>query len=784
MPRAEKNKTVDRPTIAYDDDGNPIMPAPPKKRGRPALPRDDDGRIVRDPYFELHAELKKVKCPPALREDGTPNPDHYRWLAKQVADRVVLAATGKADLPKNFNLVHAQQFLEKYAEANGVEAKHLHDSRSDGEKAMDAVGELLAETRSVFELADAEVRAVERAMDAIDSMALEEASAKMSEAHERALRFLREHPDDLKAWRSLLSRVMRLRDRARSSIPKGTRAVDSAVESVRTLRFMVYVGRSNIAESVEAGPAASVFKIGKHHVIMAMGVWEAQHGVVWYPDGPRKGEIKYAGAILVAPPGHGKSEYAAHWAAEEYCTNQHHQFIFGHAKEEKATDMLKYVRACFEPGHPQGRRRAALYPDITLKRKGNQGGEIHFDTGVKTKQASGVAYGIKAAISGSDASRILFDDCVDQKEVDQVTERDRTFARMNATWMARLRGNDTFHLTVTTLWHPDDANVRRIELARRGEIRLKVVIQACGGPDTSPPFKPLWPEMYGSDYLRQTYKAWRNPSLYSAAYMADPRSESARIIKAIKFYDPDSPMHDQFMRHPRRYISVDPAATNNEKNDRAGILLGAVGELRVISPDNRSIRKLTVLRILNATEIHVNPIELADKVGLFVTQCNRRIDGVMIETKTAFHAVADYLGAQWDVKTIRLDPGIKSKLQRLKACANLIDHSGAANGFEAIVEFPGKVDDMGVLGPDPKFQWFYDQVLKFGIVPDDHALDALTQMVNYLSDDLTPGNGWRTNQIPGRVRVLGPLEQEVFQSSERSAYAQDDDVRFFSGALA
>jgi len=750
MPKAENNKGVDRPVIQYDEDGNPIPPKREKRNGRPPLPRDEEGRIIRDPYFELNAELKKINCPPPLRHDGSPNPDHYRWLAKTLADRVVLAAVGKAELPKNMNLQHAQAFLERYAEANGVEKKHLHDARTESEKAMDAVEQLLAGGTSVFEMQDAEVRAVEDAMDAIDHMASAECNAKQSEAHERARRLLEERPNDLKAWRGLLKRVMRLRERARSPIPKGTpQEMATAAEAAHLLRFMVYVGRSNMAQDRDAGPAASVFSIGKHHVIMGMGIWEAQNGIVWYPDGARKGEFKYQGCILVAPPAHGKSELAAHWCALEYCKNQHHQFLYGHAMEEKAVDMLKYVRNCFDLTTPQGRRRATLFPEVVLARKGNQGSVIQIETGTKGKQASG--------------------------------ERDRTFHRMNGTWKSRLRGTETFHLTVTTLWHPDDANMRMIELARRGEVRLKVVIQACGGPDTNPPFKPLWPEKYGTDFLRQTYKSWRNPSLYSAAYMADPRAESARFIKQIKFYDPESTTHEAFMRHSRRYISVDPAATNNEKNDRAGILLAAIGETREPSPDGKSIRSLTVLRILNAVEIHVNPIELADKVGAFVKASRHKLEGVLIETKTGFHAVADYLAAQWDIKSIRMDPGMKSKIQRLKACANLIDASGRPeDGYEAIVEFPGKRDDHGNLGPDEKYLWFYDQVLKFGIVPDDHALDALTQLCNYLSDDLTPGGGWRTTYLPNQRRYLGPVGESIFRSEEVATHWQDEDVRFFS----
>lgn len=1122
MPYAEKNKDPDRPVC--DAKGNVVKPAP-KRKGRPPLPRDEQGNIIRDPLATTDRVLREAGCPPMTLPDGKPNADHYRWLIKTYSDKIVKCALGIEELPRNFNPAHANAFFEKYAEINGVQKHHLLDARTDAEKAIDAVQTLLESGRSIMEMATAELEALERAFDIVDHLMQEEVNGKMAEAQERAKAILAAEGSDPKAWRSLIRRVMRLRDRARSTRPRGTKPNhEIAVEAARTLRFMVYVGRSNIAASREQGPSASIFQISRHHAVMALGTWEALHGVAWYPDGPRKAVHRYEGVVLVAPPGHGKpldvetpvlcgdgryrrlgdikvgqqvithearprsvlavheqgeldcvaikthssrvvvaaldhpfmtadgwrkagelqagqvlalvhahmkdqhethpeaecrlagyfigdgnctenrrtnglnarisvadpvilksiqdcaramgfeyrmrpnalttcvslelkggvrpwlrdrgmaghgahskrvpdfifgagpkgvaaflaayfecdgtvnkkgnaredcsvefssvsrglladvqslllrfsirsrvraktttsqgrrfqsfvlslaanevaqfmacipvlgpkmqrmiawspcrkqfqarylpdeivsiepagkrpcrcltvdedetftasdlvvhnSEFGAHFIAEQYCLNQHHQTLFGHAMEDQAVKNLRYVRACFDPEEPQGRRRAALYPDIRLAPKGNTGAVMQLDTGGRVKQASGSAYGIKAAISGSDASRIWFDDCVDQKEQDQESERDRTFQRINGTWLARLRGTQGFTLTTTTLWHPDDANMRRIGLAARNEIKLKVVIQGCGGPNSSRPFEPLWPEMYDAQYLRGVYKAMRNPGLYAAAYMADPRNEGRRPIKALRYFDPESPEHIEWCQRARFYLSADPAATNREDADSAGIILAAIGPLRVVDRERGMVRLRTVMRIIEPVEIKANQLELADRIGRFIRQSPRRIHGVLVETKSGLHATADLLEAKFGIQAIRIIPGEKSKERRLKDIGTLIENAGADQGFEAVVEFPGRKDADDVV-PDERYHWFYDQFLKFGIVPDDHALDAVTQMVTHFQWELAPGEGWQTARLASDPRMPGLIEQDLYGPERDDAPAIVDDLAFFGG---
>lgn len=727
---------------------------------------------VPDPIDPMLAELG---CPSPFLADGTANADHYRWLIRKSAEAFAKGILGLADLPKNITPQHINGFFEKYAEINGVEKKHLLDSRTPEEKAIDAVDRLVKDGTPIFEMLDEEILAIELAMDRVDQMMAAEVNAKIDKAKERALAVKRTR--DPKTWRSIFRRVRVLRERARQDAIRGRKikGISVGLAPARTLRFMLYVGRSNISSNRASGN--TIFQIGTHHIRMALGAWEAVTGADYTPEGVKTGVFHYEGVLLVAPPGHGKTELGSHFMAERYCRNPSRQVIFGHAQEDVAQNNLKYVRACFDQDHPQGRRCRTLYPKVRLARKGNTGSEIHMDTGDKVKQASGMAFGIKAAISGMDASDIWFDDCVDQKEIDQETERNRTYSRINGTWLRRLRGKDTFHITTTTLWHPDDANMRRIELARRGELAVKVVIQACGGPNSRPPFAALWPEMYDEAFLEARYKEMRDPVLYAATFMSDPRSESARIVRSLRYYNPDATEHREWLRHAKHYLSIDPAATNREKSDFAGIVHAAIGPLRVIDTERKTVKHLTILRILNMVEIRANQIELGDRIGPFVLQSRRKID-VLAETKAGFHAIADYIQSRFGIDVIRIDPGDKSKEKRLRAVSTMIDNSAAGSGIEAVVEFPGKSVGDEVI-PDEKFYWAYDQILKFGVVPDDHVLDAVTQLVSHLQYQLSPGEGWKTTRmITGRTLIDHDRFASVLPSGTRCP--QDDEAAFFS----
>jgi len=178
------------------------------------------------------------------------------------------------------------------------------------------------------------------------------------------------------------------------------------------------------------------------------------------------------------------------------------------------------------------------------------------------------------------------------------------------------------------------------------------------------------------------------------------------------------------------YVTVDPTATNKEKADKAGLVYVAVGEVQTDYAKDGTVTTgfMTKARIVDYKEIHVNQVELADTVAQY--SMARPVHQVHVETRSGYHATADILQNKYGIEAVRHDPGPKNKEQRLKACAGIVDNSLA--GLQALVEFPGVPHTDGKLGPDEKHKPFYNQFLDFGYAPDDHCVDAVTQLLNYL----------------------------------------------------
>lgn len=538
---------------------------------------------------------------------------------------------------------------------------------------------------------------------------------------------------------------------------------------------MIYVGRSSISSGFSDGPAATVFNIGRHHAKMVVDLWMAETSTyIGMPlgsdakeDFPKAkiimGVTECEGAIIVFPPGHGKTEVGAHWCARRISDNPYEQGWVIHAQEALAAQSLAYVASMFEMSSPAGRRNRALYPNIPTKFRKKNSKMFWLDLPNRTKQPTMSASGVRSKRSGADASFVWFDDPVDQREAEQDKERDRTYALINGTWLTRLRGKQSkgatrgiFHFTTTTLWHPDDANCRRIELARQKKLRILVSRQGTGGPRSFPKFEAVWPEMYPASKIEKIYEAMKNPTLFSAAYMSNPVAESLKIIRQLRFYDPASTDHVRFLKSCTNYLSLDPSATNRPGSDKVGIVHAGMGEFswEEVSADGVPVYRCeNRLRIVDANQIHATQSELVEYTCGY--SLIKQVDHVIVETRSGFVAVAEMFENMHGIKPIRRDPGNKSKDVRLRAAAPALEDGNADDGIRAVVEFPGKRDEAGNIVPDERFDWLYRQILDFGFAAEDHCVDALTQLVNYLAPELSVGKG-----VVSRI-----MQEEVKQAS-------------------
>lgn len=726
---------------------------------------------------------------PSLTIDGKANPAFFQKILAQLAmASIARAATGQA---VGFNVEAVREFVKDWALSMGLDPKRIDDSRSDAQIIADTVDRLEHDVDGAFEVSadaiDKMVTALADRMDMADELTQAYLDQRIRDEEARIRKGEQEPPgkaqaprrkrgDRLQRWYTLLRKVQRVRRRASLAIPrmKGRpvqgAVSDDALEAAFSLRFMLYVGRSNMDTGKRfskkaPSPTDFVLQVGKHHAKMATDCWLAKEGasIEYVPERRRveivRGVIPYRGAVIMMPPGHGKTEWAIARTALQINERPRTQAVLLHAIDIKAQENLKYLGRYFDPATDMGRRNLALFPaqldgKVSAKSFKIRAGSL--------KSPTATASGVTAAALGSNTDWQLGDDVVPQTDAEQPTDRERRKRLMAGTWGTRQRGQNTFRLMIGTPWHYGDALMGMVEQAKRwqesdgreGTCYL-VSRQACGGPKQD--FKSLWPEVYPAEELRARYAELRSASLYAAAYMTNPVADEKRIVKKLRLYDPLDVMeermgvpeqertHRRFLASATRLLSLDPAATRGERSDKAGMVYSALGTVRVETKDeNEHVVRSTEkrLRLLDCSDFPATQSELVEH-ALNYSQI-REVDYLYVETRSGFHGTADMFEHYHGIDVRRVDPKSKSKEERLRNAAPAIDDSGAPD-LRAVVEFPGVWvdgdDGRKVLKLDPKFRDLAEQIIDFGVSDEDHILDALVQVINDLMSELGVGRG-------------------------------------------
>jgi hypothetical protein len=724
-----------------------------------------------------------------MRVGGKANPEFFRRAYETIMVRGLQAADAGEALPTNLDKL--REFIDQTAKSHGFDPQRLQDRRSDGEILADAIGELQEDPDSFFEN---EVWArIDKLIDAIEIR-----QDEADEGCEDYLNTKREGARQLawgKAMRRRAERLRRLRERAKMPVPPTILPngpddppvpTDDALEAAHPLRFMAYVGRSNMetvqraSVNKEPAPHEYVYQWGPHHYKMASDIWIARNQCAFELNElgravAVRNAIPYQGAIIIMPVGHGKTEFACAYMALEVSLRPRVQGVMLHAVDEKAWENLQYVESYYDKASDFGRRCKSLFPDIVVTQSTNK--RFRVDAGQSLKSPTLTASGINKASLGSNTTFQLLDDVVPQSDAEQPTERDRRKRLLGGTWGTRQRGSGTFRLVIGTLWHAADALMDMMGKARRFRdsdgregVCYLVSKQACGGPAEK--FKPLWTGVYTSEHLRRKYYEL-GPALYSAAYMSNPLSDEQRLVKKLRLYDPtdsaeaargipeEERTHAKFLRNCVRYLSLDPSATNNERSDKAGVLYGGMGAIGTRSIDMEGNELLSTdkrLRIIDSFEIGAVQSELVDH-ALNYAMVNP-VDYVIVEARSAFNGTAEMFEGR-GVDVIREDPKNKQKVQRLRSAAVALEDANAPN-LRAAVEFPGiwRVAGKNVDGStrmelviDPRFEGLAKQVLDFGVAAEDHSVDCLTQLVNRLLPDLSIGRGAVTEQVRREAEV-------------------------------
>lgn len=705
--------------------------------------------------------------------NGRPNIERLRWKFRVVADQALLVARGLRD-GRGINFAQITDLFNSEAKnVYGIDPKHLMDIRTPEERMIDVQEKLAAAPKDILEEANDLLELVEERMDRADFLCGERVYADGT----TAVANLSQEEQDLRAekkrlWRDLISRAVRIQRRARDAMPKGTRpANEHKVKAAHILRLMLYVSRSGMPTK---GNPDDIYLIGDHHARTAVA-----HYFAWN-DLCLKDKVvveckRWTGEIQVKPPGHSKTAFFSHVVLNDIAEQPQTKWHIYHASEKRANETLQFIGACLDHNEATGRRMLAIHPHLHLEQNTTNRIQVHTD---EPQRAPTVAsFGMTTRTSGTDALRVWLDDCVDQDATEQATEREYVFQRMNGTIKRRLRGQNTKLIVTATLYHFDDANSRMLEQVKNKKLRMVACVQRTGGPDSPVPFQSLWPEVYPTKWLKATYEEMRNPRLFAALFEANPQPDALRKIKKLAYFVPDE-QHRVFMEDPATtfWVSIDPTASEEEGADKAAFIWGAIGD--VVTETALGRRHDRRLRIIGYRDFHANQIQLTSELKAFAE--NHPVHHVLFEARSGFRAAADFWEHDVGLEADRIDPTNRKKGLRLGDVAPMIDASLIEKGLSApVVEFLGKKDpETEQVWPDDEMKELSEQILTFGQHPEDHGVDAVTQLCKYLGSDLAVGEAAVTTRAQqmarrGDERLMRMFEQAEGNPDKKRNAAQD-----------
>lgn len=476
------------------------------------------------------------------------------------------------------------------------------------------------------------------------------------------------------------------------------------------------------------------------------------------------------------------TELAIHWVGLEIGEKPRDPGIYLHAVEDIAVQNLAACKRFFDNRDGIGQRYRALFP-LTLADSQNNSKRIRVNVKNPPKSPTWTAAGVGGAKAGIDTDKQVLDDCVPQSDAHEPTERERRFEILRGTFLSRKRSRNAFTLIIANLWHHGDATMQIIALAKAAAegkegICYGVCIQRCGGPKataTTKEWQSLWPKMYDTARLKQKYQEL-GPSMYAAAMMCNPLADESRIVKKLRLYDPTTPEHETFRRNSVKYISLDPAATKNADSDKAGICYGGMGDVRVeYEEDGLTIRDTEKrFRFMDYREIHATQSDLTEYVENFAL--HTEVGYILVEAVSGFMGIVEMFRGR-GLDAIPLNPRGRNKEQRLRAVAPLLEEANAGQGIHAVAEFPAELDEnghvildeKGKMRLDPRFKPLAEQILEFGVCAHDHGLDSASQLLGYLSPDLSPGKGMISQTVKRVQQELGdPRLLAMYRAYERA----------------
>lgn len=735
--------------------------------------------------------------------DGRPNPEHFVVRIRNLNLLNEWTLRHKGEPLKGYK--QQLEGIIAEARLMGIKAKEVVEGGTVEDKATEVTIDLLDDptVNRLLESEDEVLTVMEKRMTEAVMHCEDEILKKTGLIKEQAEAYRRRAAKG-KVWLNRLRRVKRLRELARERVPGGfARMNGAAVEASWPLRWLVYVFRSDIAAGTRE--VDNILDMPRHVAHWAVDYWIAKEGATFYIGGnrdeanaqptifwnkPQNGwkrkSFECKGIVIVGPPRHMKTTFGFGAITLDMYLNNRVQCLTLHAIEQHGVKNYQYIADTFDRDNSRGRRARSLFPKVDIDRKNDR--VLRLKLPERTKDPQCRAVGVLAATAGSNNDRQWWDDPVDPKMADNDGERERITNQLLDVHFRRLQGDDAFLLITATIWHHDDPVARIKKMAGQGKFPFAVSICRVGGPKGmfngssyvagSRPFEPLWVEKYPASYLKTQFAA-AGSFRYACQFECNATPDEQRLIRRLALYLADFGecerpkdcrtsggqdcgkchgclyrQHKEFLRTAEFHLSLDPSATSRQnrtkKTDRSAIVYAAKGDLVL-----RSVTKMGTtgwvtnedriprIRVIDAEAFYAGPTEGVEYV--YTYGLTHRLDKVHVEVATFSSAIVEMFRNQLKLTASQIighQPKNVSKETRLRAVSTMLDDSQRDFGMSGpVCEFPGTLDQNGNIICHPKFKWLHDQIVGFGMSNEDHAVDAITQLLKSVMPDMSIGEG-------------------------------------------
>lgn len=271
--------------------------------------------------------------------------------------------------------------------------------------------------------------------------------------------------------------------------------------------------------------------------------------------------------IFCMPPRHGKTELATkRFAAWYHGRNPTHDIAVASYSDTMAEDFGADTRAVMN-----STRFKQVFPEFKLRRGGAAKANIQTERGGRA-----IFVGRGGALTGRGAHLLLIDDLFkDHEEARSQATRDQAWNWFTKVAMTRRMGSKLVVITMTR-WHSDDIIGRLTDPENPNyspeEAKSWKIIRLPALAEDDDPLgrergAPLWPELYGLDFLEQQNRL--DPLGFAALYQQRPTVADGVLFRRenIRRYK-----RDELPDNLRFYCASDHAVGTRQRNDPSVLL--------------------------------------------------------------------------------------------------------------------------------------------------------------------------------------------------------------------